>query len=1047
MLRVFMLLLSFVVPVCYSLHAIAADSEPARLSLFLFESGAPQPGVELVIDASQTLISAEDGSILASLPAGNHHFILQRDAQQLHTFDLNLSEGELIQGIVTLYSDGRVARIDIESSLADNQDAEADTQTDAETDLPPGLLQGVITSAENGKPVVAARVLISGLSEEVMTDDHGQYRVEVPKGTYTVSVLVSGFNTLTREQVAIESEQATSLDVSLSPSGMELPEFVVLEPFITGTLASVLEEQKSASAIASVLGADQISRAGDSNAASALRRATGLTVVDGKFVYVRGLGERFSSTLLNGARIPSPDPTRRVIAMDLFPASIIDSVLVQKSFSPNMPGEFSGGVVEIRTRTIPDDFFARLSVSTSYTDTTTFEKGLRYKGGVWDFFGVDDQSRALPKSLRAAVRTGEKISAQNSVNPNGFPQVAIDQFGADLSNVWDIDRETIGPDGKAVFSIGDVFQAGEFSFGYTGSARWNQTWDRIDEERRNVSASGTEDNIRLNIQNDDVLETTTRQVQTNLFLSTELNYAELHRLFATGLFVRQTEDQARIRQGFDINFRENREVRRFVLRYEETEMFMQQYGGEHTFDFLNDLGVDWLYTISKAKRRAPNERRYRYDELQEDEFVFSGFADNNLITFADLTDHDETIRFDIDLPFQPVKPLKLNLKSGYYLRNKQRESSIRKYQFRRGATRPSEENDINNSSLEAVLSDDNINTGVFTLTEVTLNTDNYNAKQTLQAYYGQLDMELFEFVSLTGGVRVEDNDQIVETFDLFNPQVSRVGQLESVDLLPAVGITVKLSDKLQIRASYSETISRPDFRELSSAFYRDPLTDEFIQGNESLQQSEITNYDFRWEYYLSDTESISAAFFWKDIDSPIEKVGLAGAGAPRQLQNTESATVYGVEAEIFKNLDFIHPVFEHFYVSANYTWTESNTKLGPENLNVLTTNNRPLQGHSPWIVNFQLGYDNEDWGTVATLLFNTYGERISELGRNKAPDIIEQPFKQLDVVWRQDLFDGLSLTFKAKNLLDDTLQMKQGNVTTRQFKKNREFTLGLNLDF
>ncbi|MCH9698815.1 MAG: carboxypeptidase regulatory-like domain-containing protein, partial [Gammaproteobacteria bacterium] len=682
MFRVIRLLLGFVVPVCCALQVDAAEAEPARLALFLFESGTPQAGVELVIDSEQTLTSTEDGSILTTLPAGDYHFVLQRHAKQLHAFDLKLREGELIQGIVTLYSDGKVSRVDIESSMANVQESQSDTQAQADADLPPGQLKGQITSAENAKPVAAARILISGLSEEVITDDQGNYAVEVPKGTYTVSVLVSGFNTLTREQVIIDSEKATSLDVALSPSGMELPEFVVLEPFITGTLASVLEEQKSTSAIASVLGADQISRAGDSNAASALRRATGLTVVDGKFVYVRGLGERFSSTLLNGSRVPSPDPTRRVIAMDLFPASIIDSVLVQKSFSPNMPGEFSGGVVEIRTRTIPDDFFARISVSTNYADTTTFEKGLRYKGGDWDFFGVDDKSRALPQSLRAAARTDEKLSAQNAFNPDGFPQDEINQFGADLSNVWDIDRETIGPDGKAIFSMGDVFQAGDFTFGYTGSARWNQTWDSRDENRTTISASRRNDDVQLIVQTDNALETTTRQVQSNLYLSTELNYAELHRLFATGLFVRQTEDQARISQGFDAEFRDERDVRRFVLRYEETEMFMQQYGGEHTFDFLNDLGIDWLYTISKAKRRAPNERRYRFDEIRDGEFEFSGFADSNLITFADLTDHDETIRFDIDLPFQPIKQVKLNLKSGYYLRNKQRESGIRKYQFR-----------------------------------------------------------------------------------------------------------------------------------------------------------------------------------------------------------------------------------------------------------------------------------------------------------------------------------------------------------------------------
>lgn len=240
MYHVICLLLSFVV--LGSFGSVISAAERAQLSLFLFQSGSPQSGVELLVDANLQQQSSETGNINISLEPGIHHFVLRKNAKQLHTFDLNLTAGEIVQAIITFYDDGKVARVDIETSKTNGQ-ADIVAQTDIDEALPAGTLKGVITSAESGNPVSTARILISGVSDEVISDASGHYQIAVPQGSYSVSVLISGFNTLTREQVNITSEQTTALNVTLSPSGTELPEFVVLEPFVAGSLASVLDEQ------------------------------------------------------------------------------------------------------------------------------------------------------------------------------------------------------------------------------------------------------------------------------------------------------------------------------------------------------------------------------------------------------------------------------------------------------------------------------------------------------------------------------------------------------------------------------------------------------------------------------------------------------------------------------------------------------------------------------------------------------------------------------------------------------------------------------------
>ncbi len=1019
-----------------------ADGQ-ADFSVYLFKEGRPVSDAQLWIDGKMFADFSDNGSVYGKVGAGAHLFSVYTAARKVFDFDLTATAGENVQALVTQYADGSKPLLQIESSAAGIGGAVAESDDKQQKPQGKGFISAKVVSIENGKPIKDVQVYISGVNQKFLTDAQGQFKTEVAAGVYSVSLLHAAFNTRTKENVQVAKDQTAELQFSMTPAGVELPEHVVLEPYLAGTLASAIGEQKDSSSVSNVLGAEQISRSGDSDVAGALRRVSGVTLVNGKFIFVRGLGERYSSTLINTAPMPSPDPTRRVVPLDLFPTSFLDSIMIQKTYSVDRPGEFAGGTVDMRTRVIPDEFIMEFSGQIGFQIGTTFEKGLTYQGGDTDFLGFDDGTRQMPASIAEVVDSGGTIQQQSLFQPDGYTAEQIEAFGEDLSGVWDITQETIPPDGRMQFSIGNSFDAGDFEFGFFSSVRWSQQWQTNDEVRRSLSIDSED---VLHIKEDYDVKYTEQEVQLDGYLALEARYREDHRLFGNAFALRQTLDEARIQQGF--TDAETNDVRRLRLRYIENQLYTLQFGGDHKFDFLNDLQAKWLYTRGRASRDAPDERRYRYDEQEDGSYSFSRRADSNQTLYSNLDDEDENWRLDVSLPIDLHPDFKLVLQSGFLDQSKNRESDIRRYVYKQDGPDSKDPAVLALPSLEQILIPEYIGPNGFKFTEATQATDNYTAKQDLLGYYGQMDMTFFDKVRLIGGLRWEDNDQEVTTFELFNPDNEPVvSQLKHTDMLPAVNGTWFITDKQQLRLGYSETLSRPDFRELSPAPFTDPVTDKTTFGNPDLKQTYITNYDARWEYYFSDSENLSFSFFWKDLKNPIETIQVPGTGALLTYQNADKANIFGFEVELLKNLDFIWSGLEHFYFSGNYTWSESNVVLTEENLQAQTTNNRPLQGHSPHVINVQLGYDNPQWGTTATLLYNTTAERIVEVGVQNLPDSYQQGFNQLDFVYNQRINDWLALNFRAKNLLDDTVEVLQGDMVTRSYTPGREFKLGIRLNY
>jgi outer membrane receptor protein involved in Fe transport len=864
-----------------------------------------------------------------------------------------------------------------------------------------------------------------------------------------VSVLHSGFNTVTRDGIKVMPDQATEFQVELTPTGTELPEFVVIEPYIAGSLASVLAERQEADTISDILSAEQISRGGDSDAAGALKRVAGLTLVGDGFVYVRGMGERYSSTTLNGMTIPSPDPTRRVVPLDLFPADILDSVLVQKTFSAWVPGEFGGGTIELRTVGIPETSFFSASAGLEYLSGTTFDDGLTYDGGGRDWTGYDDGARAFPDSMCEALCDGTELILASRFRPGGFTHEEIEQFGEDLSGVWDIDREKLGPNGGASVSLGAVRDWNSVSAGFTASLLWDHAWENREEIRRSFAASNT----GLAPVADLTRYVTYRDVAFSGFFSGGLSWLDRHDIRFTNMLLRKSRDRTQVETG--IADSPDQEILRRRLQWVENQLRVSQLEGNHVFPGLDDFQVNWQLATAQASREEPNSRRYFYESDNTGQLALSSRAESNSVSFASLEDESDSWNLEASHVFDLSGRQTLRLRAGGGATARDRDSSLRRFSFQDVGPLSRDPELRRNLSLEEILTDETIGRQGFQLRETTAGTDNYVATQDLQWLYANLDYEVGADWTLSLGYRQEDMFQRVETFELFSVDpVPVVGELESKDALPAAAVTWQFRPDMQLRLAWSETVNRPDFREMAAAPYEDPLLDEIIFGNPELEQALIENYDLRWEWYPTSSESISVAAFYKQFSDPIEKIIQPGTVNLSTLKNALGAENSGVELDFRVELGRWHEAardwfalrhipFDRLYLAGNLTWIDSEIELDPDDVVSNTNAVRPLEGQSPYVVNFQLGYDHPDSGLRATMLYNVFGERIVRVGQLGAPDIYEQPAHVLDFTLSLALADHWRLGFKAKNLLDTTFEYTQGPEVTRQYQKGRSFSVSL----
>ncbi|BCE01051.1 TonB-dependent receptor plug domain-containing protein [Marinicellulosiphila megalodicopiae] len=791
------------------------------------------------------------------------------------------------------------------------------------------------------------------------------------------------------------------------------------------------DEKKETSQIANVLSFDDMAKTGDSSAGDALKRVSGLSLVGGKFIYVRGLDDRYSSALLNGAVLPSPEPNKKVAPMDIFPTNVLESVLVQKTYSPEFPGEFAGGIIQMRSKALPDLPFTKISFGGGFLTGSTFANGSYNPGGNYDWLGFDDGTRGMSDTLLTAIeQSGTRII---STGPDAVDN--IEEVGESFYRKYTPSQNTNLPPVSFNIAYGNRWDMGQNSYGLVGSSSYSYSAKNREEKRFKFSGDGEQTGFYD-------YNYTTEEVSLNAMLTGGVEIGFDHAIKFTSLFIQDAQDTASMKVGNwsqDTDPEDTRED--YFVEYISRQLISNQVDGKHQFDLFDAF---WKLNYSQANREAPNTVAYGY--------VVDENGDSSLYTNTDDIKHawfdmkDSVLDISSDVEHHIYKgQLEGSVKAGVGLLYKSRYSDARRFRFEQQV--PGSIN-ITNVTPEEILIDENIhgsNSTGYLLNETTTPTDNYTGDKFVFSGYTQLDYPFDETMRGTAGVRVESVNQSVITRDIFNSNADIKGTFEQIDILPVMTGTYIFSDAQQMRFAYSRTVARPDFREMSSARYYDVETGNPVAGNPDLLPTTIDSIDTRFEWYGKNDREFTFGAFFKSFENHIEKSVRAGSEGLVTYMNLSRANNFGFEIEVKNDLGLAKSRLSDFYVSSNLTYINSTLSLTDEEKGVMTNNKRPMQGQSDWLANIQMGYDNINTGTQGTLVYNYTGKRVDEAGRDGYEDVYEDGRGTLDFIYKQNIPGqvGLAVSFKAKNMLNGAHTYSQGGNVVREYQEGAKFTISI----
>ena len=833
---------------------------------------------------------------------------------------------------------------------------------------------------------------------------------------------------------------------------------------VTVTGSFIPDEKRDTSEISTVLDASEMERTGDDNIAIALTRLTGLSLVRGKYVYVRGLGERYSAATLNGSNLPSPEPLKRVVPLDLFPTNIIGSSVVQKTYSADMPGEFGGGIVEIESKAVPTERIFDMSYSIGYSNINEFD-GITYDGGSHDHFGYDNGIRDIPQSIQSAITSNKKLDRSN------FTPTDLANFGRDFENskLWVIQEGDLVPNQSLNMIYGDTLEmdnnGAEAGFMFTaGMKSSSETLEGIRQTGTIQSDAGV---VSIITQDDKQFISTTEDVTTygmGVF-GINTDYTEFK---LTSLYIHKGTKEARSLSGFDSS--DSADVREDFIEFYERELINNQINWSTILQ--NDIVIEARLADGSAERDSPYERVVFYEDGDADGvWAYDVNTGRNQTQFSIVEDDTSNIGIDVSIPFTLDNGAEIEAKIGFDQSENERQAEVRSFRFlAAGGPLPTE---LLDNRVDYIFADQNFHPNRLYVIENTGTSSpaGYIGQLETDAAYITFDAMLSDQIRLSAGIRNESGEQMINTYDLFSGVDSSIEKVIDEDYtLPAFTFTYlpEAYENLQIRLGLSQTIARPSFRELSPTLFIDVDTDRVIAGSLYLENSEIDNIDLRLEYYFGLNQFLTAGIFFKDIERPIEEsVNESGDLIITTYQNVPAAEVKGIEFEyerIFENPLPNSTFFadKDLMIKVNYTYTDSEVKINPGDTYVnftgstvsaesLLANGRDtrLQGQSESIANFQVGFDSMD--SQGTLIFNYVSDRIRSRGLDVLPDVIEEPPLLVDFVYSRFIpldYADLKVSLELRNILNEEYVAKMADTAIYDmYEEGISVSLGFKLSF
>lgn len=1032
-----------------------ADSA-GTLSLYVFNQGVALSNNEVRLDGVRAYYTDKDGSVKLELSVGKHQvevFAKNQEGANLgySKKQVEIKEGKNTQLIVSFENEKEPS---ILLEIPDENKVAGIKKVDI-TKL--GTLKGTVLSEDKRLPIANARIFVKGTSIDGRSDVNGHYSLSIPaEQNISISVVHSEYSAKTFSNLFVAKNAMIEQKVLLTPASVELEEFVVLAPKVSGSISSVMLEEKESQAITNILSSEEMSKKGDSDAATALKRVTGVTLVGGKSIYVRGLGERYSNIEMNSMPIPSPDPTKRVVPLDIFPSGVIGSMKVQKSFTPDIPASFGGGYIDIRTKQDVSENYLRLSVEAK-GNSFTGKNVDGYQGGGSDWAGFDDGYREIPSDIlnNSQIVVGERMQAFTT---NSFTKDELSQFTKDYaSRDYDLTKNSLPMGFKGFIEGGyklDISNKHKMSF--FGNYGYEQD-NRFREEKYAIfdynQATGELEEIAR--QSGSVRNTTSKYKHAAL-MNIGYSFDDVLKLQYTKLYTHNADDVTRVVTGIMGSNDEN--MSRHHLDWEERTLNVDQING--TFDYLvYDHPSTLTFGIEQAKSKLYQPNNYQYTYRNEGEPYLDNRISNNISNKLESDDQVSAFYVTNKLNYEIFTPEDY-LEIGMALSSKQRTSRQNKYYLRKiGGSSIADDIDMTGSieSIydEYVRADIPYDNRAFIVGQLFREADHFDAEVNEQSFYLSSFMNPTSDIEVLLGVRNVTFEQIVYQFkeDRENPDMTKRRLIQRLpeslslnDIFPSISLKYKVDDKNHIDTAISKTYIVPDLREFTDGEYFHPYEVATVVGNPDLKNTNIYSIDLKYSHFFSDTENIKVGLFYKVLDKPIEDVLLPSSSLPiYSYDNADSATLYGFEIDGRKELNFISTMLEGYFIAGNFSYTDSEVTLRKEQEKIYTTNNRQLQGLSQTVINLSLGYETPERSAVVS--YNQMGERIRKVGMiddvDRFPDIYELPPSALDFVWMEKFTPSLSGQLKLQNIMDEDTIWTQGGRVTNRFRLGQNFSVGI----
>ena len=938
-----------------------------------------------------------------------------------------------------------------------------------------GSVGGLVLDAETGEELIGAAIYIPTLKTGTVTDIYGKFNLKLTPGSYKLEVSYISYTKKVIENVEINDGATTTINVTLDPDMGTLEEIVVTAEQIKNNEVALLSLQKKSFAVQDGISSQEIKRLGVSNAAESMKGVTGAAIEDGKYVVMRGLGDRYSITQMNGITMPSADPYRNSTSMDIIPSDMIDNIVTVKTFTADQPGNFTGGKVDITTKSLPDGFYMNVGVSTSYNTNASLKNDFITDGvaGETDGLGFEDGSRDRPLIFDQYDLRNANILAIHGRNPDNVEQrTLVNESAKSLNNPFVFGQRSTPLNYGLDFSIGNQTELFGKKFGYNFGVNLKTDYQFYDDGLTGIYSDGGGTNL---IKEQEFIEVKgDRSTQIGGLLSLSYQFSPNHELTFNNLYNHDGTITAINDDGFWRNTGQPNYVTNGVF-FIERGIYNGQLSGKHYFENLNNLKLEWLGGYMNATQDEPDSRVWAYTTAPLSDGSTAYLLQQSEVGI--LPSHwwrsltDDQVSGKLDLTFDLIKEKSHQLKLGGYYSNKDREFSEFFYsqtQVPNNAFNPSYLtfgeaagdfnsyfNVVNSGTVDSPESNGTGRYGFGNVfTDLTFPKNNYTGEENITAGYLMGIFDLSAKLKLVAGARVESTKMKAISQD----ENEGVGNIDVTDVLPSLNMVYKLSDNTNLRVAATQTLARPNLREIAPFASTVTPGRPIFLGNPDLDRTLIQNLDLRYETYPKPGELLAVSLYYKHFDDPIIYLLTPKASTPEITpQNVKEAVVYGAEFEVRKSLDFISPSLESLRFSANLSLIYSKVDKSEEELEVLRKEQaqgkrmniedyRPFQRQSPYIVNVGLTHTSSKLQWENTVSFNAFGERLAFQSGALDPDVYEQLRPSLNFVSNKQLGEKFSLKVSATNLLNMKYQKEYDFTSSpiyESFRYGSTFSLGV----